>query len=84
MCCAFGPCGRTDEIEAGPGLVFWRGRYQCYLCYVLPIRFPKQPVIADRQRASLNPTRDGEPKLAGERQRQNLAFVKRRRVGPHR
>lgn len=36
------------------------------------------------QRELVNPTRDGAPKLSGERERGNLAFQKRRRQGPHR
>lgn len=36
------------------------------------------------QRELANPTRDGAPKLSGERERGNLAFQKRRRQGPHR
>jgi hypothetical protein len=34
--------------------------------------------------AEENATRDGAPKLSGEKERGNLAFEKRRRVGPHR
>jgi len=39
-CCATGPCGRNEETQPGPGLVFWKGRFRCYLCYVLAERFP--------------------------------------------
>lgn len=53
--CGFGPCGRTNVEEGGPGLVSgarfraeWpqelrRDRWHCYLCYVLPLLFP--PIV---------------------------------------
>lgn len=37
--CAFGPCGRDNETYAQVGLVFHGGRFVCYLCYVLPVKF---------------------------------------------
>lgn len=42
-CCATGLCGRDNETYAQAGLVFHRGRFVCYLCYVLPERFP--PIV---------------------------------------
>lgn len=41
--CAFGPCGRDNETYAQVGLVFHGGRFVCYLCYVLPVKFA--PVV---------------------------------------
>jgi hypothetical protein len=50
--CAFGPCGRFDATSADVGLVHGslipkaaqtdlrRDRFHCYLCYVMPLRFP--------------------------------------------
>lgn len=37
--CAIAPCGRDNGTHAQPGLVFHRGRFVCYLCYVLPVIF---------------------------------------------
>jgi hypothetical protein len=78
--CAFGPC--RDSIK--------RGGVGCYLCdriATLPQPPPSSLIagaleIYDREHA--NAARDGDPKLAGEKKRGNLAFEKRRRVGPHR
>ncbi len=40
-----------------------------------------QPVIRDSVRGKA--TRDGQAKLSGEKEHGNLAFQKRKRVGPH-
>jgi hypothetical protein len=41
-------------------------------------------VAADDTRKGEEGTRDGAPRLSGEKPRGNLAFEKRHRVGPHR
>lgn len=43
-----------------------------------------KPLAIEEAPKQQNPERDGAPKLSGERQRGNLAFQKRNRVGPHR
>ena len=76
--CAFGPCQNSIE----------RGGASCDLCD----RVAKIPQVGGRLKTSdpadvkpqQNAARGGAPKLAGERARGNLAFQKRRRVGPHR
>ncbi len=42
------------------------------------------PLELEPVRAQQNPTRDGAPKLSGERERRHPMFEKRRRDGPHR
>ena len=91
--CGFGPCSssRRRSGPAAPG---------CYLCDTvagLPqparraivvgveLEAGPAPALEDGGRASSRPdTRDGASKLAGEKDRGNLAFQKRRRQGPHR
>jgi hypothetical protein len=64
-CCALpGGCGRPD----------------CYLCVVMPQKFP-QPVHHTEAAAVKNATRDGAPTLAAARTRGHLAFRKRPRAG---
>jgi hypothetical protein len=78
--CAFGPC--RDSIK--------RGGVGCRLCDVI-VLLPQPPTsrravgeLEIHKREKANAARDGDPKLAGEKKRGNLAFEKRRRVGPHR
>jgi hypothetical protein len=76
--CGFGPC--LDSRE--------RGGAGCRLCDVIaklpqPERLTR-PLEAGEDVSAEAAARDGEPKLSGERKRGNLAFEKRRRVGPHR
>jgi hypothetical protein len=76
--CAFGPC-RDSRDRGGAG---------CYLCDTIAhLEQPaaRQAAAAEvREAEKTNAARDGDPKLAGEKKRGNLAFEKRRRVGPHR
>ncbi len=56
------------------------GRPACYLCTVVA-KLP-QPISHHREAvAAKNATRDGDPSLAAERKRGNLAFRKRNRAG---
>jgi len=66
-CCAIAPgCGRVN----------------CYLCTVVAL-LPQPLSLLDRQKQDdTNATRDGDPKLAGERKR-NPIFTKRNRLGPN-
>jgi hypothetical protein len=57
------------------------GLYQCYMCYVMPEKFPNQPASLKERAEAKNATRDGDPSLAAERKRGNLAFRKRTRAG---
>jgi hypothetical protein len=86
-CCAIGKCGRRDELERGPGLVYIgaTGAWRCYLCYVFPILWPqpKHPVDEDVATAATveNPIRDGLfDILTGKRK--DPTWKKRRRAGP--
>lgn len=56
------------------------GRPDCYICVVMPTKFA-QPQTYTERAAEKNATRDGDPKLAAERKRGNLAFQKRTRAG---
>jgi hypothetical protein len=51
------------------------------MCVVMPTLFP-QP-ISHAERVEKNATRDGDPKLAAERERGNIMFRKRNRAGPN-
>lgn len=76
--CGFGPC--LDSIE--------RGGRGCYLCdTIAKLEQPGARLAAAaevRATEKANAARDGAPKLPGAKVRGNLAFEKRRRVGPHR
>lgn len=76
--CGFGPCRNSLE----------RGGDGCDLCdRVAKLPQPKRAIAAADpadERKQANAARDGAPKLSGEKKRGNLAFEKRRRVGPHR
>ena len=74
--CAFGPCLNSSE----------RGGRGCHLCDVIA-KLPqpgRRLVDADPVKPQANAARDGDPKLAGERERRHPMWVKRRRDGPHR
>ena len=81
-CASPAGCGRRGLGAPGPGLVVnAAGTYDCYLCVVMPERFPR-PRRADDVEATGSATRDGAPRLAAERARPALMFRKRRRAGP--
>lgn len=76
--CAFGPClsSRRRSGPEAPG---------CYLCDTIAALPQPGRRLEDGGRSSSKPdTRDGTPRLSGEKSRGNLAFEKRRRQGPHR
>jgi hypothetical protein len=83
-CCAVGRCGRTGCLVSGPGMVLNREtrRWDCYLCYVMPGKFPQPASQQESSRRTVAAVRDGDPKLAAERKR-NPVFTKRQRAGPH-
>lgn len=82
--CAIGKCGRQNLLLPAPGLKFANGRWHCYLCYIMPTLFdqPARSGATPEGKPQENPTRDGDPKLAAERKRGDLAFTKRSRAGP--
>lgn len=91
--CASGKCGRRDYDHLESGMVHgstvpaWmplrRDRFHCYLCYVMPLKFPDQPPPPkDHHKEGAADTRDGDPKLAAERKRDPV-FTKRQRAGPN-
>jgi len=57
------------------------GRASSYLCTVVA-KLPQPPSSLDSHARATNATRDGDPKLAGERKR-NPIFTKRNRLGPN-
>ncbi len=78
--CGFGPC--RDSRERGGG-----GCDLCDRVAHLPQPPASRRVVGEleiHEREHTNAARDGDPKLSGEKDRGNLAFQKRRRVGPHR
>ena len=85
--CGFGPC--LDSRARGG-----RGCYLCDTIAELPQPHARAAaglapdvaaVDADvHEREHKNATRDGAPKLSGEKERQHPMFEKRRRDGPHR
>jgi hypothetical protein len=74
-CASLGGC-EDSAANGGSG---------CYLCDVIAkLPQPKSAIELMNDREQKNAARDGAPKLSGEKKRGNLAFQKRRRVGPHR
>lgn len=85
--CAFGPC-RDSRDRGGAG---------CHLCDVIA-KLPQPGAdraarrLADaaagdadvHEREHKNAARDGDPKLAGAKQRKHPMWEKRKRQGPHR
>lgn len=88
-CCAVGTCTNPDCYICR----IMPERFRVVPCRKAaadgePCRFVKDhpgPCKSKAQGRSKteNVSRDGDPKLAGERPRQHPAFVKRRRAGPH-
>ena len=57
------------------------GDLNCYMCMVMPGKFP-QPCNWQEREDAKKATRDGDPGLAAERKRGNLAFRKRTSKSP--
>ena len=80
--CAFGPCLASSS----------RGGAGCHLCDViakLPQPARRGGLVAATEdpadvKPQANPARDGDPKLAGAKERRHPMYEKRRRQGPHR
>ena len=54
------------------------------MCDVVAMLPQQRTMDVLREQERKNASRDGAPKLSGEKTRGNLAFQKRKRVGPHR
>ena len=75
--CGFGPCS-SSRARGGAG---------CYLCDViaaLPQPGARRQLEAADVKPQANAARDGDPKLAGAKERRHPMYEKRRRQGPHR